>query len=342
MFVTRVGQRMIKKDKSTQPPTDKFGKAGGHAERNMAFYLRRAFAEAPDVFVFNDIRLERNGEVAQIDHLILHRFGFIIVESKSVVGKLTVNAQGEFARIFNGRPQGMQSPIMQARLQAELLSKLLNDNREQLRRKVLFGTNQAYFGEERFKVLVAVSDKGIIERQGAEPPELCKAEAVAERIAATIKNHEKTTGIGGFLNYLTADKQTAAQLERDHLVAFTPEELTAMCEFLLENDRPRSREPRQAARPADPAIVIPRVATTPDPAQVASVFLCKQCQGGDLLIAYGKYGYYFRCRACQGNTPIKPACTACGKKARLKKAGREFTQVCETCGNEAHFFTNLE
>lgn len=52
---------MIAKDKTTPAPTDKYGRAGHDAEMQMAFYLRRAFAEAPDIYVFNDLRLERGG-----------------------------------------------------------------------------------------------------------------------------------------------------------------------------------------------------------------------------------------------------------------------------------------
>ena len=57
---------MIVKDKEGPIPTDKMGRAGYDAEKQMAFYLRRAFAEASDIFVFNDIRFVRNGEAAQI------------------------------------------------------------------------------------------------------------------------------------------------------------------------------------------------------------------------------------------------------------------------------------
>ncbi len=93
---------MILKDKTTASPTDRFGKSGYEAEKQMAFYLRRAFGDSPEVFVFNDLRLERDGEFAQIDHLVFHRFGFVTIESKSVVGTITVNAKGEFTRTFDG------------------------------------------------------------------------------------------------------------------------------------------------------------------------------------------------------------------------------------------------
>jgi hypothetical protein len=42
---------VIVKEKTSPVPADKFGRAGHAAETQMAFYLRRAFAEASDVFV---------------------------------------------------------------------------------------------------------------------------------------------------------------------------------------------------------------------------------------------------------------------------------------------------
>lgn len=48
-----------------------------------------------NIYVFNDLRLEQEQDAAQIDHLILHRYGATIVESKSVTTRIQVNEQGE-------------------------------------------------------------------------------------------------------------------------------------------------------------------------------------------------------------------------------------------------------
>jgi hypothetical protein len=86
---------MILKPPSTDPsPTHPRLRAGFEAERQMAHYLHRAFATSADLYVINDLRLvdpeqpEQDGSpgVAQIDHLVLHRYGAFIVESKSVTG----------------------------------------------------------------------------------------------------------------------------------------------------------------------------------------------------------------------------------------------------------------
>ncbi|MDA8744852.1 NERD domain-containing protein, partial [Rubripirellula amarantea] len=143
-------QSMIEKEKESSRPSDPMGNAGYEAEKQMAFFLRRAFGESSDVLVFNDITLERGGERAQIDHLVVHRFGFVIVESKSVTGTVEVNEHHEFIRRYRGKRSGMRSPIEQARLQAQLLQNLLNDSKESLRPKKLLGKLQPHFGDDRF------------------------------------------------------------------------------------------------------------------------------------------------------------------------------------------------
>ncbi len=84
------GQLLILKDRREREPTDRFDAAGMKAERQLAHYLKRAFGDAKDIFVFNDLRVVHEGEVAQIDHLLLHRSGLIIIESKSFTTQISV------------------------------------------------------------------------------------------------------------------------------------------------------------------------------------------------------------------------------------------------------------
>ncbi len=94
---------MILKKIDSKRSTDKFAKAGDKAEKQMAFYLERYFGDDERIVIINDLRLKLNNDVAQIDHLVIHEFGFIIIESKSVTTKVSVNEQGEWIRHFNGQ-----------------------------------------------------------------------------------------------------------------------------------------------------------------------------------------------------------------------------------------------
>lgn len=172
---------MIIKELETQTHTDPLRRAGYEAERQMAHYLKRAYGEDPHKFVLNNLRVERRGEVAQIDHLMLLRFGLLVVESKSVAGQLSVNEHGEWSRWWNGQGRGMPSPVLQGRRQLELLCALLDDHTTELLDRGLFGLKQRTFAPMRRDVLVAISDGGRITRK-TDVPEVIKADQVPARV----------------------------------------------------------------------------------------------------------------------------------------------------------------
>lgn len=332
---------MIVKQKHGEAPADKFGKAGFEAERKMAYKLKVAFEHASDVFVFNDIRFVVKGHPAQIDHLVLHPFGFVLIESKSVSSQIEVNKQLEFVRVFNGRRQGMDSPIAQVKTQAEILKRLVNENKEKLRRKVGFGLIQAHFGEQRFEPLVAISGHGEIIRKGCDPPELMKSDAIVERIRARIKRRQSLTGVKAALQFTFSGDAQGKEMLEDRLSPLTMEELETIREFLKAQDKPLKKSVSSVPSPepiADRKLV-------PGPPPIASKEVsfkhsCRHCEGNNLKVVYGKYGYYFKCNQCDLNTKIDLTCE-CGEKAKISKRGQRFHWKC-SCGNEDLFFKNLE
>lgn len=353
---------MIEKTILAERPKGKLAVAGYEAEKQMAFYLRRAFGESKDVFVFNDLKIERNGEVSQIDHLVLHRFGFAIIESKSITGTVYVNKHGEFVREHGRNRKGMKSPIVQAKMQQDTLSKLLNDHKEQLRRKVLFGIHQARFGDERFAVYVAVADQGEIVRTGIDPPELFKADSIVEAIRDRLRFHQQAGGLGGFAQVMFASKEKSDQLINAHLVPFESDELEKITRFLHSRHiEPSSRQkndtntnttehgevaptvhgepPPLPSVPTPPPIAKSRPTPPPLPYVVAT---CRHCESNAVQVRNGRFGYYFKCDHCQGNTAIKPKCDQCGKTAKIQKKLKEFNVVCKECGLTRLFFINTE
>lgn len=317
---------MIAKTKDAVTPADRFEQAGAAAEGQMAFYLRRAFGDAADVFVFNDLRLQVGDDSAQIDHLVLHPFGLFIVESKSISGAVEINAHGEWVRTWGGRRTGMPSPIQQAKRQAEFLRALLTKHKQTLRDTWVMGYLQGGFGGCPIDVCAAISDRGIIKRNGTNPPEVLKADLVCDRIRQEIDRHRRASGL-------------LSRMDGDYgLWRLNPEELHRVRDFLLARHVPAPRPPRPAAviehRPAAP----PRTPAVPEP--VATPPVCKHCGSGALLGTHGKYGYYFKCSACQKNTPIDYACTACGQKGRIRKEGARFLRACAACSREEVIWVN--
>jgi hypothetical protein len=58
-----------------------------------------------------------------------------------------------------------------------------------------------------------------------------------------------------------------------------------------------------------------------------------------LSVQYGKFGYYFKCGDCEGNSPIKLTCSA-GHKERIRKDGAKFFRECAECKTSALYFEN--
>lgn len=330
---------MIVKVREPSRSSDPRIKAGEEAELQMAHYLKRAFGDAPDIYVFNDLRLVRNDEVAQIDHLVVHRWGFAIIESKSVTGRIRVNDQLEFVRVSGRRQTGMRSPIEQARRQAMLLRDLLQDHRERLRDKKILGLMQGGFRHALYDLHVAISDQGVIERGRRRIPELMKADQVPGVISRRISAGERTAGLVGFILANEKQRQDAPSW------VMTREEMIRVRRFLLDRHTPHlgadtqecSNDEGTAANTgtgvqADVPVGIPdgpSVLKVIRPANLP-VFLCTHCHSQNVSVKYA-YSYYLACADCSKNTPLKLDCPTCKAVAKPRKRGKEFFAECVNC-----------
>lgn len=181
---------MIVKELDPFPPTsDPRERAGRTAEEQMAFYLRRAFGSDKEVHVLHGLRLEHDGDAAQIDHLVLHKWGMLLIESKSVTTRVRVNAQGEWMRQQTGGWCGMRSPVSQVELQAEFLRARLREHTSELLGKLL--GLQVQFGRMPLDTFIAISDEGIVEREGSALLHVYKADQVCSHMKSLIALYRK-------------------------------------------------------------------------------------------------------------------------------------------------------
>jgi hypothetical protein len=123
---------MILKELDPFTGTEPYELAGRRAEEKMAFYLKREFGDTKDMYVLNGLRLEHGDDACQIDHLIVHRWGTVIIESKSVTTEVRINERDEWSRMIDGKWKGMPSPINQGKLQYRLMSHVLDAHVEHL------------------------------------------------------------------------------------------------------------------------------------------------------------------------------------------------------------------
>lgn len=107
--------------------------SGLKGEEETAYQMAVHYAESKNWMVIHDLRLEHNGMVAQIDHLMLNRFMEIYVcESKRFSEGVSINEHGEFATFYQGKARGIPSPIEQNNRHIILLNKLFNSGRIEL------------------------------------------------------------------------------------------------------------------------------------------------------------------------------------------------------------------
>ncbi len=88
--------------------------AGAKAEADAAYQIDFYCRDSPNVMAIHDLRLEHQGRVAQIDHLIINRGSDIwVCESKSFAEGVSINEHGEWCAYHGGRARGIASPIEQ-------------------------------------------------------------------------------------------------------------------------------------------------------------------------------------------------------------------------------------
>ncbi|SDX20984.1 nuclease-related domain-containing protein [Lysobacter enzymogenes] len=80
--------------------------AGLKGERDSAYHIDFHFERSPNWAVIHDLRLERDGRVAQIDHLLINRWLEIyVLETKHFHAGIKITSDGEFlAGALKARP----------------------------------------------------------------------------------------------------------------------------------------------------------------------------------------------------------------------------------------------
>ena len=325
---------MILKTKSFQNTQTPQAIAGQKQEQDVAFYLRRAFKDHPEVLVINDFRFAFNGEKAQIDHLIIYTYGFVLIESKSIKGHVEVNQQGEWTRSHGSKWFGMPSPIKQVELQQALLKEMLKQHRSEILGKLL-GIRQQSFSMRCWNHVCAVSSDAVINRDTmptAISELLVKTEFLVDKLEKIMNLKSK------FMRIINVS---------DTRPDFNQQELNSIAKFLIE----RHIDPYQATT----EITLPQTqqinepvahfevnkavkAKTPAITQSVthSTLSCKHCgESTNYTPMYGKFGYYIKCNQCTKNTPMKQACPQCqSKNIKIKKRNETYTLTCKDCNHD--------
>ena len=104
-------------------------RAGQKGEKDAAYAIDFFLALKDEWAVIHDLRLEWQGRVAQIDHLLINRMLDIwVCESKHFSEGVSINEHGEFTSFFNNRPRGIESPIEQNHRHVKVLGSVLGSS----------------------------------------------------------------------------------------------------------------------------------------------------------------------------------------------------------------------
>jgi hypothetical protein len=99
---------------------------GIQGEQESAYFLDQYFKEDANRAVLHDLRIAVDGDVAQIDHLVINRgSGIYLIETKNYAGNVVINAHGEFTVDYGDERFGVPSPIEQSHRHARILQRLL-------------------------------------------------------------------------------------------------------------------------------------------------------------------------------------------------------------------------
>jgi hypothetical protein len=149
-------------------------RAGAVGERDAAYEIEFYFGKSTNYATIHDLRLEHDGRVAQIDHLIINRVLQIwVCESKHFVDSVSINAQGEWTRGYRGHEYGVPSPIEQNKKHVDVLDAVLRSGAVSVPRRI-------FTMRPDLLSLVLVSNNAVIKR----PPKGSRVEGIDKVIKA--------------------------------------------------------------------------------------------------------------------------------------------------------------
>lgn len=103
-------------------------RTGIQGEKDAAYYINAEYRDSEYYAVLHDLRIEIDGETAQIDHLLIGHYFAFLLETKNFNGNISINERGEFSVEYGqGKRKGIPSPLEQSYRHERIFSKLLDN-----------------------------------------------------------------------------------------------------------------------------------------------------------------------------------------------------------------------
>lgn len=112
---------------------------GIEAEEENAYYLNFEFEKSENIILLHDIRLEHKGRTAQLDHILISRFGIELLETKSSKGVMTINNDGSMTLVNGKYTNTYPNPLEQSKRHASVLKEFISNSNILSKRIDMFG-----------------------------------------------------------------------------------------------------------------------------------------------------------------------------------------------------------
>ncbi|MCL2524840.1 MAG: NERD domain-containing protein [Betaproteobacteria bacterium] len=255
-------------------------RAGQKGEVEAAYEIDFHYASSKNWMIIHDLRLECEGRVAQIDHLLINRFMEIYVcESKRFGEGIAINEHGEFTAFYaNKKAYGVPSPIEQNKRHMAVLEVVFKSGQVPPPKRLGFTINPVLSG------LVLVSKNARITRPTAKLDgleQVIKNDQLKARIA---NNIEKESNVLNAARVIGQD--TLEDFARRLAAAHQPVSFEWAAKFGLPKIAPIATSkpasplaptPEEAPPPAVASPALPEASATAGAKGKSSKLICHQC-----------------------------------------------------------------
>jgi hypothetical protein len=311
-------------------------RAGMKGEAESAYLIDFDLKSSKMTAVIHDLRLDVKGRVAQVDHLLIHRtLTVFVLETKHFNSGMKITDDGEFLRWndYKKTYEGMASPLAQNERHIDVLK----DAFQTIEMPTRLGIRLS----PTFESFVLVSQNARIDRSKKfDSSRIIKADVLLKAIEKQLDSDGIMGTLGSMGRFVATE--TIEDVARKLVVLHRPIAINYRAKFGITDGA-------STKTPNSPSVATP--VRVPDPEPSSSVApvqplqsndepVCRACSSAKVTIQHGKFGYYFKCSDCGGNTPAKIGCGVAGHKERLRKDADCFYRECAECKTSSLFFKN--
>jgi hypothetical protein len=305
-------------------------RAGIKGEQESAYLLDFHMKVSRNTAIIHDLRLDLNGRVAQIDHLLLHRtLNIFVLETKHFYAGIKITENGEFLRWneYKKKYEGMASPLAQNERHVDVLKDAFD--------RITMPTRLGVRLSPVFLSYVLVSPGAWIERpKRFDTSHVLKADTLS--VEDELNKRGLLKGVGHISRFVGS--ATIRAIGQQLIALHTPATMESVARFgMAKSEPPHVVSDRPIAGP-------PQVRGSSSTNRSARTRRarpsCRHCGSEQLAVQPGRFSFHFKCTTCRKNTPIQIGCGKAGHRERIRQDGRTFYRECADCRTRSVFFVN--